>query len=674
MAQTVSLNDASQDQLTILLGLTAEQARAFIGQRPFASGAAAATALPPDAAAKLDGGDVPLLNINVASAADIARIVQIAPDLAQSIVAGRPYYSLFDLRRQFAGNPAGFMRLISFFRAAEFTYCDKLSGADVRLVPDRSQMLVRFAAGQGESAQDVGHPLGLKLMSAHGRSPQRYAVYDAGQVEAGADPVAALRKQASVQSVTPSFKDKDGCTRYADGELCLVQFLQGTSLADQAKLLASVGAEVQERLRTPGLLTVRIPGALANPALLINALAAFNASDKVKFAEPAYIGLNDLEAAALRAVPAGDQETAAIAWNLQLVRAAEAWGSTTGSPKVIIAVIDTGVELTHPALAGGLVQRPSSEDWNFADDGVSDPTDDEGHGTFIAGLLVGNGALGLRGLCPQCRVLPLKVPLDGTTQSYGRRRDAILYALDFAPPDTKLIINLSWKTTGDIAAIRDAINVAVSRNALVVCSAGNWPDGPNEPHYPSDYPAAVSVAALAPDESRAPYSFSGSAVDLAAPGGSGSDIDAENITSSGLGGTSTVDFGTSFSAPHVAGVAALVWSQFPALAESEVRARLEGSATPLSDDGLGRGIVDAATALGLGAQQVVVTPPPTAATSAGLFAVNSDDLATLIGLFNLLPITARLLVALRPFQQIGDIRSVLGLTDAQYQSIVAYAG
>ena len=171
MAQTVSLNDASEEQLTILLGLTADQARAFIAQRPFASAAAATAALPPDAAAKLDGGDVALLNINVASAADIARIVQIAPDLAQSIVAGRPYYSLFDLRRQFAGNPAGFMRLISFFRAAEFTYCDKLSGADVRLVPDRSQMLVRFAAGQGESAQDVGHPLGLKLMSAHGRSP-----------------------------------------------------------------------------------------------------------------------------------------------------------------------------------------------------------------------------------------------------------------------------------------------------------------------------------------------------------------------------------------------------------------------------------------------------------------------------------------------------------------------
>ncbi|MCI4678166.1 S8 family serine peptidase [Rhodoblastus acidophilus] len=672
MAQTISLNDASEDQLVTLLGLTADQARAIIGRRPFVSAEAAASALPRATAAKLSGVDVPLLNINDATASDLARIVRIAPDLAQSILAGRPYYSLFELRRHFAGDPAAFARLAAFFCAAEFSYRDKLSGNVIRLVPDRSRMLVRFAEGQTESAKDVGHPLGLKPMSARTRSPQQYAVYDARQVESGADPVAALRKEASVASVMPSFKDKDGCTRYADGELCLVQFQHGASLVDQSTLLASIGAAVQERHRTPGLLTVRIPGAGANPALLINALATFNASDKVKFAEPAYIGLNDLESAALRAVPAVETETAAVPWNLQLVRAVEAWGLTTGSEKIVVAVIDTGVDMTHPALAGGLVPRPQIESWNFTDVGGADPDDDEGHGTFIAGLLVGNGAMGIRGLCPQCRVLPLKVPLEGATQSYGRRRDAILYALDFAPPDTRLIINLSWKTTGDIAAIRDAINVAASRNALVVCSAGNWPNGPSEPHFPSDYPSNMSVGAVSPDERRAVYSFYGAEVDLAAPGGSGSDVNAENITSSGLDAGLAVDFGTSFSAPHVAGAAALVWSRFPNLAQRDVRTRLEGAAKPLADDGLGRGLLDAAAGLGGGAQ--IVVTPPASADSAGLDAVNNDDLATLIAAFHLLPITARLLIAHRPFSQLDEIRGILGLTDEQFEAIAAFSG
>lgn len=673
MAQTVSLNNASEEQLAILLGLSMDQARAIVQQRPFASPEAATAALPAGSAAKLDGIGVPLLNINDASVADIARIAQIAPDLAQAIAAGRPYFSLFELRRRFAGNPVGFARLASFFSAAEFSYQDKLSGAVVRLVPDRSRMLVRFAEGQTESAGDVGHPLGLKLLSAHSRTPQKYAVYDAGQVESGADPVASLRQKPSVESITPSFLDRDGCTRYADGALCLVQFRQGVSLDEQNKLLASVGVEVEERHRTAGLLTIRIPWGATNPAALMKALAALNASDKVKFAEPAYIGLNDLESAALRAIPAADEtESAGLQWNLDLIRAAEAWAVTTGSAKVVVAVIDTGVEITHPALAGGVVQRPQSETWNFSDDSSSDPVDEEGHGTFIAGLLVGNGKMGIRGLCPQCRVLPLKVPLEGTTQSYGRRRDAILYALDFVPPDTRLIISISWKTTGDIAAIRDAVNIAASRNALVVCSAGNWPDGPSQPHYPSDYPSTMSIAAVAPDRSRAPYSFYGAAVDLAGPGGSGSDVSADNITSSGPGGTATVDFGTSFSTPHVAGVAALILSKFPDLSARDLRTRLEGTATPLSDAGMGRGLVNAAAALGANTQlvdtPVAGSPPP------GLAAVNNDDLDTLIATFHLLPITARILIARRPFRQLGDIRGALGLTEDQYDAIANFAG
>jgi subtilisin family serine protease len=209
---------------------------------------------------------------------------------------------------------------------------------------------------------------------------------------------------------------------------------------------------------------------------------------------------------------------------------------------------------------------------------------------------------------------------------------------------------------------------------LVVCSAGNWPDGPNEPHYPSDYPSAMSVAAVSPDQHRAPYSFYGTAVDLAAPGGSGSDVAAQNITSSGLNGTSAVDFGTSFSAPHVVGAAALVLSQFSNFSARDVRTRLEGSASPLSDDGMGNGLVNAAAALGASAPIVIVPPATGSTVPAGLVAVNTDDLATLASTFKLLVITARLLIAHRPFQHLEDIRTTLGLTSYQYAAVAAYTG
>ena len=176
---------------------------------------------------------------------------------------------------------------------------------------------------------------------------------------------------------------------------------------------------------------------------------------------------------------------------------------------------------------------------------------------------------------------------------------------------------------GDISVIRDAVDLAASSNVLVVCSAGNWPDRPNEAHYPSDYASTVSVTAITPDRSRAIYSFYGDAVDLAAPGGSGLNTASENITSSGLNDTTAVDFGTSFAAPHVVGVGALLLSHDPSLSANDVRARLEISTTPLADGGMGRGLVDAAAALGV---RSTVSPANTACYAVdGHDAVNGLD-------------------------------------------------
>lgn len=329
-----------------------------------------------------------------------------------------------------------------------------------------------------------------------------------------------------------------------------------------------------------------------------------------------------------------------------------------GSPDVIIAVIDSGVDETHPALQGGLLSRGPSDNWNFASDNP-EPADDDGHGTFIAGILVGNGALGVRGLCPGCRVLPLKVPLYGEATSYARRRDAILYALDKVPAGKHLIINLSWKTEGDIALIRDAISTVTARNALVVASAGNSPSRENEPHYPSDYPEVTSVAAIGPNRRRADYSFYGDQVDISAPGGDVEDPQG-GIRSAAPNNSITTGWGTSFAAPHVAGIAALIVSAGLSLTTPAIRLAMESSATPLQDVGMGHGLVDGGAAL----RSLVIQP-----NDGSLQVINSADLATLVNRFGLLPYTARLIVARRPFASIEQIHGISGLTEVQYATI-----
>ena len=109
--------------------------------------------------------------------ADIARVMQIPLPVTDRIVASRPYYALLDLRQFFAGNPDRFGRLMTFF-AAPICYADKVTGKEVRLVPDRSRILVRFAEGQTESASDVGRPLKLSLLTKHSGRPQTYAIYE----------------------------------------------------------------------------------------------------------------------------------------------------------------------------------------------------------------------------------------------------------------------------------------------------------------------------------------------------------------------------------------------------------------------------------------------------------------------------------------------------------------
>ena len=251
------------------------------------------------------------------------------------------------------------------------------------------------------------------------------------------------------------------------------------------------------------------------------------------------------------------------------IQATEAWDITTGSPSVVVAVIDTGVNYSHPDLAANMWvnaaerngQTGVDDDGNgYVDDihginaidGSGDPMDDEGHGTHVAGTIgaVGNNNIGVTGVAFNTRVMALKFLNSSGT---GTISDAIA-CLDYAVENGARVSNCSWGSGGLSFSLQGAINTAANSNHLVVAAAGN--DGENtdqEPHYPSAYTSAniISVGYSNRNEQRGEFSnFGANSVDLFAPG----QAIQSTVLGSGYGSSS----GTSMATPHVSGVAALL--------------------------------------------------------------------------------------------------------------------
>lgn len=270
------------------------------------------------------------------------------------------------------------------------------------------------------------------------------------------------------------------------------------------------------------------------------------------------------------------------------IDAPEAWGLTTGSDQIVVGVIDTGIDATHPDLAPNIWHNPRETVNGVDDDGngyVDDvsgvnfiradlpPNDDNGHGTHVAGTIgaVGNNALGVVGVNWKVRILPLKF-LDasgsGTTDSAIR---AIEYAVLMRRAGVPLrVLSNSWGGGGYSQALDDAIQAAERENILFVAAAGNAStDNDSVPSYPANYihTNTVSVAAIDSDGNLAPFSnFGLTTVDLAAPG--------VNILSTAPGGTYRSLSGTSMATPHVSGVAALLFAREPNLSAADAKVRI----------------------------------------------------------------------------------------------------
>jgi subtilisin family serine protease len=249
-------------------------------------------------------------------------------------------------------------------------------------------------------------------------------------------------------------------------------------------------------------------------------------------------------------------------WGPKLVRAPAAWEATRGSASVVVAVLDTGVDAGHPDLRGAVV---------FGFDLInndSNPKDDNGHGTAVAGVVAArtNNLQGEAGVCWNCSIMPVKVLGANGSGSTSTIASGILWAVDHGAD----VINLSLGGTGTTTALADAVDHAMSQGVVVVAAAGN--NGNATRFYPAAYPHVISVAGTDSADRRYDWSNYGSWVQVAGPGC--------NIAPDKGGGY--VNFcGTSSATPVVSGIAGLAYSLEPTLSKSAFEHALRSTAVPV---------------------------------------------------------------------------------------------
>ncbi|SDS64113.1 thermitase Serine peptidase. MEROPS family S08A [Paenibacillaceae bacterium GAS479] len=336
------------------------------------------------------------------------------------------------------------------------------------------------------------------------------------------------------------------------GEL-IVKFQEGLRSAAKYRIHSECGCLVSEEQNGTGLHIIRAKRGGVSSLKLRD---RYHEYPEVEYAEPNYRYRNCLMQ---------DDSYYGLQYGAELIKAEQAWNVTVGKENVIIAVLDTGIDSTHPDLAGKVL---AGKDYINPAGSADDPN---GHGTHVAGIAAArtNKAAGITGIAPGVSLLPVRV-LDaegnGTLLNIAA---GIRYAADMGAH----VINLSLGGPARSWALRSAIRYAVSKGAVVVAAAGNT--GSLAPVYPGAYDEVIAVGSVGPKDIPSTFSAYGMWVDLAAPG--------EQIVSTYTDSRYTYFSGTSMAAPHVSGVAALLASL--GLSESEIRRSLLETADPSGDAG-----------------------------------------------------------------------------------------
>jgi subtilisin family serine protease len=403
----------------------------------------------------------------------------------------------------------------------------------------------------------------------------------------------------------------------------IVRFRADTVTAARSQVLAANGVDRDVELGVvPGLERVKLrPG-----RTVAETIAALRSNPNVLYAEPDYVVRKN--------VTPNDTSYGSL-WGMANIKAPTAWDTTTGPAGLVVAIIDTGIDRSHPDLADNIWTNPGEalngldddgngyvddlNGWDFAY-GDNNPSDVDGHGTHTAGTVGarGNNALGVVGVNWQVKLVALKF-LDDTGSGYTS--NAIL-AMQYANRMGIKVSNNSWGGGGFSQGMYDAINASKANNHLFIAAAGNSNvNNDTTAHYPSSYNLdnVISVASITSTDGRSSFSNYGrTSVDLGAPGSS--------ILSTTPGNTYSSYSGTSMATPHVAGAAAMIVGLRPTWTYGQVRDAILRTARPitaLSGITVTGGTLDLAAAV---AYQPSTSPPvaPTglAATAASATQIN----------------------------------------------------
>jgi thermitase len=313
----------------------------------------------------------------------------------------------------------------------------------------------------------------------------------------------------------------------ASSSSVLVKFKSG---ANRTQAHAKVGGKVKRQINRIGAEMVETTKPVGET------LAEYRGRADVEYAEPNYVS---------RAFYTPNDSEYSKQWGLAKVAAPVAW-DVRKSFYGKIAVIDTGIDLTHTDLKSQL-----SAGYNFVADTAS-AHDDNGHGTHVAGIIgaTSDNATGTAGIGFRGALMPVKVLDAAGSGNYGDVASGIIFAAD----NGATIINLSLGGSSSSRTLQDAINYALNKGVIVVAAAGN--NGTSAAVYPAAYPGVLAVSASTSADGLASFSSYGAAVKVAAPG--------VGIVSTYKGGGYASLSGTSMAAPFVAGLLGLAQSANPA--------------------------------------------------------------------------------------------------------------
>lgn len=527
---------------------------------------------------------------------------------------------------------SGIYALPHFLQAQQagngYNYLDKKFGVHFSFTPKKDEVMIRFTPGtKGPSAKALTQSWQLKTIH-DAVDMHRFGVYKLTGEQKPSSLIKSLKASPDIKAVAPVMVDHEGYTRYFMPDEFTVQFHKRLSKSQMEQIIHTFGCSIVKEQWTYGYYTLSVPEG-KNPFEMVH---IFMDLAEVDFSELSFIGFNDFcfdpgdthypqQWALYNTGTTGGTADADI-------DAREAWDIERGSADVLIAVIDSGVDWDHPDLGRNIAQNLGEDadldgstlelsgghwimdpgDLNGIDDDGNGQVDDligwdfdnnnnnpwpeagpssRPHGTSCAGIaaaVTDNAAEGVAGIAHQCRIMPLQINLySGMNQN---RADAINYAATFTSQYSGVVLSCSWRASGNITAIHNAMDDAKDAGVVICFASAN--DDTTPISYPARYTSCIAVGATSMcDERKSSTSCDGDwwwgsnwgpELDIAAPGVHLHTTDMVGANGYSLGDYTDSFGGTSGATPHVAGAAALLLSYDSTLSPDQVQDLLQRGA------------------------------------------------------------------------------------------------